>query len=538
MVKYALFFAIFLMATTYAVAQQAAYVEVIPQEKVISLPQSIPSCPEAISKEEKVINAGPNKRIVYNVVKPSLLYYPAKNNISGTSVIIAPGGALQILSIDNEGVEIAKYLNDNGIDAFVLKYSLVHTVNNAFTELNENFFKTDAKRDSMISTIIPYAMKDGLSAISYVRKNAAEYGLNPNRIGFMGFSAGGTVALSVVYNCNDENRPNFIAPIYSWIGEIEGKVPQEKTPAFIVVSNDDHLNLVPQSIKTFDKWRNANQPVELLVYGRGGHGFGADKNFNPTDGWIKSFIDWLGGEGFLWPENPQGFYTRMTYKDMQKMQLSQAEAMKTDWSNLSRFSNENEEVVLKAFKDNIIFYGNSITENWIRFDKDFFEKNQFVNRGIGGQTTSQMLLRFRQDVVNLKPSAVAILAGTNDIAENTGPISVENIFGNIVSMVEIAKANNIKPVLCAVMPVYQYSWNKTIKPVEKILKLNQMLKEYAVNNKIPYVDFYTTFVDNKGGLFQKYSPDGVHPNLEGYKIMEKIASDELIKAKLRDKVLY
>jgi acetyl esterase/lipase/lysophospholipase L1-like esterase len=508
------------------------------QEKVIPLPQSIPANTETMQVEESVINASPNKRIVYNVVKPSLLYYPAKNNISGTSVIIAPGGALQIISIDNEGVEVAKYLNDHGVDAFVLKYSLVHTVNNAFTELNENFFKTDAKRDSMISTIIPYAMKDGLAAISHVRKNAAEFGLNPNRIGFMGFSAGGTLTLSVAYNCNDENRPNFIAPIYSWIGEIEGKVPQEKTPAFIVVANDDHLNLVPQSIKTFDKWRAASQPVELLVYGRGGHGFGADKNYNPTDGWMQSFIDWLGGEGFLWPENPQGFYTRMTYKDMQKMQASQAEAMKTDWSNLSRFNNENKEIASKAVKNQVVFYGNSITENWIRFDKDFFEKNQFINRGIGGQTTSQMLLRFRQDVVNLKPSAVAILAGTNDIAENTGPISVENIFGNIVSMTEIAKANNIKPILCAVMPVFQYSWNKTIKPVEKILKLNQMLKEYAVSNMIPYVDFYTTFVDDKGGLLQKYSPDGVHPNLEGYKIMEKIVSDELIKSKLRDKILY
>jgi lysophospholipase L1-like esterase len=305
-----------------------------------------------------------------------------------------------------------------------------------------------------------------------------------------------------------------------------------------VVANDDHLNLVPQSLKTFDRWKAANQPVELLVYSRGGHGFGADKNYNPTDGWMKSFVDWLGGEGFLWPENPQGFYTRMTYKDMQKMQASQAESMKTDWSNLSRFSNENKELASRAVKNQVVFYGNSITENWLRFDKDFFEKNQFTDRGIGGQTTSQMLLRFRQDVINLKPSAVVILAGTNDIAENTGPISVENIFGNIVSMAEIAKANNIVPLLCAVMPVFQYSWNKTIKPVEKILKLNQMLKEYAVSNKIPYVDFYTLFADDKGGLLQKYSPDGVHPNLEGYKIMEKIVSEELISVKLRDKVIF
>jgi acetyl esterase/lipase/lysophospholipase L1-like esterase len=511
---------------------------ILAQEKLISLPQSIPTSPETNSVEESVINANPNKRIVYNVVKPSLLYYPAKNNISGTSVIIAPGGALQILSIDNEGVEVARYLNDNGVDAFILKYSLVHTVNNPFTELNENFFKTDSKRDSIISNIIPYAMKDGLSAISYVRENTSEYGLNPNRIGFMGFSAGGTVTLSVVYNCSNENKPNFFAAIYPWIGEMGDKVPQEKTPAFIVVANDDNLNLVPQSLKTFDRWRNANQPVELHVYGKGGHGFGADRNYVPADGWIKSFVDWLGGEGFLWPDNPQGFYSTMTYKDMQKMQSLQAESMKTDWGNLSRYKNENEELSSKAMKNTIVFYGNSITDNWVRFDKDYFEKNQFIDRGISGQTTSQMLIRFRQDVVDLEPSAVVILAGTNDIAENTGPISVENIFGNIVSMAEIAKANNIKPLLCAVLPVFQYSWNKTIKPIEKIQKLNQMIKEYAESNKIPYVDYYTPFVDDKGGFTQKYSPDGVHPNLDGYKIMEKIVNQEITKIKIRDKIIY
>ncbi|HEX2922165.1 MAG TPA: GDSL-type esterase/lipase family protein [Bacteroidales bacterium] len=526
-IKVALFF----------VAIACCYQDIDAQSKVISLPQSLPIAATA-NVEESVIIANPNKRIVYNVVKPSLLYYPGKNNISGTSVIIAPGGALQILSIDNEGVEVAKYLNENGIDAFVLKYSLVHTINNPQTEVNDNFFKTDAKRDSMISVIIPYATKDGLSAIEYVRQNATEYGLNPNRIGFMGFSAGGTVTMSVVYNCNNENRPNFIAPIYPWIGEMGNKVPQEKTPAFIVVANDDHLKLVPHSLNIFNKWKAADQPAELLVYGRGGHGFGADKNINPTDGWLKSFIDWLGGEGLLWPEKPQGFYTRMNYKDMQRMQLTQNESTKNDWSNSSRFRNENKELISKNIQNQVVFFGNSITENWLRFDRNFFEKNQFVNRGIGGQTTSQMLVRFRQDVIELHPSAVVILAGTNDIAENTGPISIENIFGNIVSMTEIARSNNVTPYLCAVMPVYQYSWNKAVEPVGKILRLNEMIREYAINNKLPYIDFYTPFLDERKGFQQKFSSDGVHPNLEAYKIMEKIIGDELIKSKLRASITY
>ena len=508
------------------------------QEKVIPLEQSMPVSPKISNLKETTIDINPDKRIVYNVIKPSLMHYPADNNLSGTSVIIAPGGALQILSIDNEGVEVAKYLNKKGIDAFVLKYSLYPTSKDPFTELNKNFFSGDARRDSMISEIIPYAMKDGLSAISYVRENAAELGLNPNRIGFMGFSAGGTVTMSVVYNCNDENRPNFIAAVYPWIGEIKGKVPEAKTPAFIAVANDDHLKLVPHSMEIYKKWNEAGQSVELHVFGKGGHGFGLDKNYNPTDEWNELFVNWLGSEGLLWPEKPQGYFANFSYIDYQKMQNSQQELLKTDWGNLTRYSADNDKLAEQSIKNSIVFYGNSITDNWIRFDNNFFQKNNFIDRGIGGQTTSQMLVRFREDVVNLNPSAVVILAGTNDIAENTGPISIENIFGNIVSMVEIAKTNNIKSILCSVHPVFQYSWNKTIEPVGKIKELNQMIKQYADDNNIPYVDYYSAFVDSKGGFPEKYSPDGVHPNLEGYKIMEKMVSEEIINAKLRQSIDY
>lgn len=506
------------------------------QVKVIPLEQSLPSGFVNQNLSETIIDTNPSKRIVYNIVKPSLLYYPAKNNTSGTSVIIAPGGALQLLSIDNEGIDVATYLNDNGVDAFVLKYSLVPTTDNVYKELQNNFFTTEAKRDSMISTIIPYAMKDGLSAISYIRKNVAEFGLNPNRIGFMGFSAGGTVALSVVFNSTSENRPNFLAAIYPWIGELGSNVPKEKTPAFLVVANDDHLKLVPQSMKIYKKWKEADQPVELHVYGKGGHGFGADKNYAPTDGWLSTFVNWLGGEGLLWPEHPQGYFARMTYKDMLRMQTIQAEAMKTDWGNLGRYQKENQELSDKITNQAVVFFGNSITENWKRFDNNFFEENQFIGRGIGGQTTSQMLVRFRQDVVNLNPAAVVILAGTNDIAENTGPISVENIAGNIISMAEIAQANGIQPILCAVLPVYQYSWNKVVKPVEKISLLNQLLKKYAQEKNLSFVDLYTPFVDERGGLPEKYSSDGVHPNAEGYKIMEQLVGKELVMTKIRNQI--
>ena len=227
---------------------------------------------------------------------------------------------------------------------------------------------------------------------------------------------------------------------------------------------------------------------------------------------------------------------RMTYRDMLRMQTAQEESKKTDWPNLGRYLRENQALAGTNRDQAVVFFGNSITENWVRYDNSFFEKNRFIGRGIGGQTTSQMLVRFRQDVVNLHPAAVVILAGTNDIAENTGPISVENIAGNIISMAEIAKANGIQPIICAVMPVYQYSWNKTVEPVAKILSLNRMLKEYAEENNISFVDFYTPFVDERGGLPEKYSSDGVHPNIECYKIMEELVGKELIKKKIREQI--
>jgi lysophospholipase L1-like esterase len=133
-----------------------------------------------------------------------------------------------------------------------------------------------------------------------------------------------------------------------------------------------------------------------------------------------------------------------------------------------------------------------------------------------------MLVRFRNDVIDLNPSVVVILAGTNDIAGNTGPITIENIFGNIVSMAELAKANNIKVVLCSVLPVYEYSWSPGLEPAEKIVKLNAMLQTYSKRYNIVYVDFHSALADEKKGMKAEYSPDGVHPNLKGYKIMDDL----------------
>ena len=196
-----------------------------------------------------------------------------------------------------------------------------------------------------------------------------------------------------------------------------------------------------------------------------------------------------------------------------------------DWAHLKKYEQSNSELKKINDPNRVVFMGNSITEGWYFLDKDFFINNPFVNRGIGGQTTPQMLIRFKPDVVNLNPKAVVILAGINDIAENTGPVTIENIAENIISMVEIAKANNIKVLICSTLPAIDFPWSPGMEPGPKVIKLNSILKNYCDSNNIPYVDYFSAMSDEKGGLkVPEYTTadDLVHPNLAGYKVMEKI----------------
>ena len=151
-----------------------------------------------------------------------------------------------------------------------------------------------------------------------------------------------------------------------------------------------------------------------------------------------------------------------------------------DWANLKRFQQENSELMLaKANENRVVFMGNSITEGWLSIRPEFFKNKPYVNRGISGQTTPQMLLRFRQDVIHLKPSTVVLLAGINDIAENTGPSTIEMIANNIVSMAELAKANHINVIICSVLPANKFPWREGLKPAEKVIKLNAILQSYS-----------------------------------------------------------
>ena len=193
-----------------------------------------------------------------------------------------------------------------------------------------------------------------------------------------------------------------------------------------------------------------------------------------------------------------------------------------DFANFGRYQKQNQEVLSLNIAPNSVLMGDSITEGWFATDPGFFTKNNFVGRGIGGQVTSQMLLRFREDVIKLKPKRVIILAGTNDIAENQGPISLDKVFGNIVSMAELAKANNIKVVLCSVLPAYDFPWRNGKEPAEKVIALNKMIKDYALKNNIIYVDYHSVLKDEKNGLPKEIAEDGIHPNKSGYEKMEAI----------------
>lgn len=206
-------------------------------------------------------------------------------------------------------------------------------------------------------------------------------------------------------------------------------------------------------------------------------------------------------------------------------------AMAQDWANLGRYAEANSQLVTSSADENrVVFMGNSITEKWKKYDSDFFSSNPYICRGISGQVTSQMLLRFRPDVLELNPKVVVILAGTNDIAENKGPITIEQIAGNIFSMAELAKANGIKVVLATALPAISYSWRPGIEPAEKIVALNKLIKAYAKKNNHVFLDYYKPMVNKQKGLKKEYGRDTVHPSLTGYKVMEKLVKKAIKKA--------
>ena len=204
-----------------------------------------------------------------------------------------------------------------------------------------------------------------------------------------------------------------------------------------------------------------------------------------------------------------------------------------DWAYLERYRQANAALAAPAPGENrVVFYGNSITEGWAQYFATEFPGKPYVGRGISGQTTPQMLVRFRQDVVALQPKVVVILAGTNDIAGNTGPSTIEMIEDNVASMVEIAKANHIRVVLSSLLPAYDFPWRPGLTPAPKIVALNAWLRSYAASHGATYLDYHSAMADERQGLKTALTYDGVHPNEAGYRVMASLA-EPAIEAALR-----
>lgn len=238
-------------------------------------------------------------QVVTNVSKPSMeVFRPDPSLQNGTAVIIAPGGGLYAHSINSEGNDVARWLNSKGITAFVLKYRLVPTGEDAVVDLNTDGDQVAVKA----SKVLPLSTKDGLNAVTYVRQHSTALGVDPDKIGFMGFSAGGAVTMSVIYSASKENRPDFIVPVYPWMDI----VPTHETssngpPMLIVCATDDPLGLAPASIALYTSWAKKGIPTELHMYAKGGHGFGMKTQGLPSDKWIERFYDWSIAEGLTKP---------------------------------------------------------------------------------------------------------------------------------------------------------------------------------------------------------------------------------------------
>jgi acetyl esterase/lipase len=256
------------------------------------------SNPESYPEKQYFSNAW-HTEVVSNVTRPSLMVFaPSPELKNGTGIVICPGGGFMALSIASEGTDVAKYLAAKGVTAFVLKYRLAHTGDDATQEF-ATLYADHEKFEEMRKQVEPLAAADGLAAVAYVKQHASQWGISPDRVGIIGFSAGGAVASEVAFHHSAESRPAFVAPIYAGGMSIDAPVPADAPPMFVAAANDDQLGLAPVSLHLYHLWSAAHKSAELHIYAKGGHGFGMRKQNLPTDRWIDQFAEWLDLEGFL-----------------------------------------------------------------------------------------------------------------------------------------------------------------------------------------------------------------------------------------------
>ena len=258
-----------------------------------------PGSPAADYPEKEYFSKLWNTEVVANITRPSLLVFkPTGGTPSNSAAVICPGGGFMALSIESEGIEAAKWLAARGMTSFVLKYRLAHTGDDATQEFTTLFQNHQLMQT--IGPVIPLSLADGLAAVAYVRKHAAEWGFSPDRVGIIGFSAGGSLATAAALRYQPDGRPAFAAPIYPATSTFKADaVPADAPPMFIAAASDDNLGLAPDSISLYEKWANAHKSVELHMYAVGGHGFGMRKHGHPSDTWVDRLGDWLEAQGFL-----------------------------------------------------------------------------------------------------------------------------------------------------------------------------------------------------------------------------------------------
>ncbi len=238
-----------------------------------------------------------NNEVVTNVSVPTMKMFRPEGKPNGTSVIIAPGGGLYALSIDSEGEAVAKWLVKKGITAFVLKYRLVPTGKDGVQEITDAAQNNPSEIAVNVGKVMPLSIADGLAAVSYVREHSTELGLASDKIGFMGFSAGGSVAMGVAYNYTKDTRPDFLIPVYPWTTALPvQEAPEDAPPMAVVCASDDPLGLAAGSVALYSSWLKAGKKPELHLYSKGGHGFGMKGEGFPAAKWIEPIYEWLKAE--------------------------------------------------------------------------------------------------------------------------------------------------------------------------------------------------------------------------------------------------
>ena len=269
------------------------------QEVIPLYSGAAPGSPETNYPEQQYFSKVWNTEVVSNVTAPTLTLYRPVAGGNGTAVVICPGGGFMALSINSEGTAVAKWLAERGLTAFVLKYRLARTGEDATQEFATRIADRKAFGEYIAKTE-PLSIADGIAAVAYVRKHASDWGIFADHVGIIGFSAGGTVTAGAGFRYTAESRPAFIAPIYAAVSLFrDDPVPADAPPMFVAAASDDSLGLAPDSISLYQKWSTAHKTSELHMYAIGGHGFGMKKQGYPSDEWIERFADWLRQNGWM-----------------------------------------------------------------------------------------------------------------------------------------------------------------------------------------------------------------------------------------------